>query len=479
MSHENQIEFPCRQRPEEPGIQRLLGIYGQRQEGLHMQRVKAHGGRITAAQLIALAALADAYTPGYPLHVTTRQDVELHGVRPEDVPRVQQGIAEVGLTTLGACGDTLRNVTTCPGNGLAAGSFDLSALADAIKAAAESLPFIREMPRKFKISISACPQACAKPWINCLGFVARPEGTFRAIGAGSLGQRPVTGIELYESLEVSEVVTLVVASLRLFNDEGDRERRHRARFRHVRERLGDAEFRRRLDAHFRRAVEESSWPVPDVEKVAKSELQRTQLHFPLGDVTPRQAFDLADAVEAARGNLRLGFEHDVLIYAVPELKLPGDLQRLRRGPRIVACPGTTWCSRGLANSRELERTLRQHSGTMDGLSIAMSGCPNNCAHAAVADIGLIGRIKTVGGRRTECFRLLAGGGKGFTPDLGVELHPAVPAVMVPGIVAWLAGRAGDTERASAALHGFVRCNQCQLRRKIERAVARGSARPAR
>ena len=119
MSYESQIEFPSRQCPEEPDRQRLLGIYGQRQEGLLMQRVKVHGGRIMAPQLRTLALLAEQYTPSYPLHLTTRQDVELHGVRPPDVPDIQRGIADVGLTTVGACGDTLRNVTVCPGNGVA------------------------------------------------------------------------------------------------------------------------------------------------------------------------------------------------------------------------------------------------------------------------------------------------------------------------------------------------------------------------
>ncbi len=477
MSHENQIEFPCRQCPEEPDSQRLLGLYGQRQEGLLMQRVKVHGGRIMAPQLRTLALLAEQYTPSYPLHLTTRQDVELHGVRPPDVPDIQRGIAGAGLTTVGACGDTLRNVTVCPGNGVVEGSFDVLPLADAIKAAAESLPFIRKMPRKFKISVCGCGRGCARPWINDLGLVARQDGTFRAIGAGSLGQRPGTGIELYESLCVSEMVPLVVAALRLFDAEGDRAHRSKARLRHLRERIGDAEFRTRLDRQFAEEKRRGTRPVPPLQRVDAGKPLAARLLLPFGDLAPDAARELADAAESADADLRIGLEHDILVYADGQLSLSPRLEATTRGPTIVACPATTWCQRGLADSREVERGIRELLSDSD-LSIGISGCPNNCAHAAVADVGLTGRIKTIDGQRTECFRLLAGGGKGLTPDLGVELHPAVPAALLPGLVAGLAGRADEAASAGLTFPEFVRRNRDELSREIEEAMARGGDGPA-
>ncbi|MFW6159462.1 MAG: hypothetical protein ACOC8E_08905 [Planctomycetota bacterium] len=252
MTDRTQLPFPCDRRPDDPTVRGLLGIYDQRQEGLHMQRVKVHAGRISSGRLRALAAIAREHTPDYPIHLTTRQDVELHGVRPEDIPAVHHALADVGLTTVGACGDSLRNLTACPASGLLPGTYDLTDLVDELRAAGESLPFIRDMPRKFKISVSGCEEACARPWINDLGLVGGPHGRFRAIFAGSLGRRPGTGIELYDSLEPAELIPLAVAALRLFNAEGDREHRSKARSRHVRERIGDQAFAERIGELFGR-----------------------------------------------------------------------------------------------------------------------------------------------------------------------------------------------------------------------------------
>ena len=272
--------FPPEKRPDDPEQRSLLGIYDQRQEGLHMQRIKVHRGHLSPGQFRALAELTREYTPNYPLHVTTRQDIQLHGVKPGDVPAVQEGIRDAGLTTVGACGDSLRNVTTCPETGLRAGRPDVGGVADAMREAGESMPFIRDMPRKFKMSVSCCGDMCAKPWINDLGLVARDDGTFRAIGAGSLGRRPATGIELYESIEPSEVVPLTVAALKFFNAEGNREKRYSARWRHVRERMGDDAFLERLDEEFERDFS-FAW-ADDVEQTLRVGIEATDLadHLP-------------------------------------------------------------------------------------------------------------------------------------------------------------------------------------------------------
>ena len=465
MDNHDDLQFPCTERPDDPSERSLLGIYGQRQEGLHMQRIKVHRGELSPSQLAALAELAREYTPDYPLHITTRQDVQLHGVRPEDLPAVQQGIQEAGLTTLGACGDSLRNVTTCPENGLRKGTPDVGGVADAIREAAESLPFIRDMPRKFKMSVSCCDNLCARPWINDMGLVARPDGTFRVIGAGSLGRRPATGIELCESVDLEEVVPLVVAALRFFNAEGNRDKRYSARWRHVRERMGDAAFAERLDDEFAREKEEGTWPVPEMPVVSGGLEQRAHLRLPLGDLTPGQALGLAKGAEKAAGTIRLGFEHDLFVFAESELRLSPELESMSNGPSVVACPGTTWCSRGLSDSRGVERELRNDWPAGLNLSLGFSGCPNNCAHAAVADIGVTGRIKTLGGKRTRCFRLFAGGGNGRNDRLGVELHRSVPEGRTPGLVTWIAQQFADASQGS--FPDFIDAEADRLRSQME------------
>ena len=466
MSGIETVEFPCQSFPDDPHALRLLGLYDMCTEGLVLQRIKVHAGRITPAQLRACAELAATFTPGYPVHVTTRQDIELHGLKPDDVPAVQKSIGAAGLTTLGAAGDTPRNVTVCPGCGLCPGMTNVSELADLIAQSAQTLPWIRKLPRKFKISISGCENATARPWINDVGLIACSDGTFRAIIAGSLGARPGTGIELYAGLKPDELIPLVIAALRLFNAEGDRQNRARARLRHVRERVGDNEFRGLLDALFQSEKAKGEWPVPNTPRVSGEPVKETRLRLPLGDIAPDLAVELADAAEATSTVIRLGVEHDIFLYG--DIELGPELQALIGEPSIVSCPGSTWCEKGIACSRDAATAIREKLPAGCDLRICLSGCPNNCAHAAVADIGLTGRMKTIEGTRTECFRLVVGGDKGRGPALAEELHAAIPADRVGAAVELLAAEyAGRRATGGEPFGTFVRRERAHLVERLD------------
>jgi sulfite reductase (ferredoxin) len=435
----NPPQFPCESLPENPSHARLLGIYPQRPDGLFMQRAKAPAGRLTLEQWQGLAEVAFRYTPHYPLHVTTRQSVELHGIHREDLPAVQRDIDLVGLSGAGACGDTVRNITVCPRNGCCPGTWDIGGVVSAIRAAVETLPWRASLPRKFKISVSGCREACGRPWINDVGLVANQDGAFCAILAGSLGARPDLGLLVYDSLPMEDLLPLVVASLRLFHAEGDRTNRSRARFRHVRQRLGEESFRSRVEELLQQEQREGRWPRPALRLVEAEVPLREQLHLPLGDITPDIVLELVDAVRAADGEVRLGMCHDLLIFAKAKPTLSPRLMALSVEPSIVACPGATWCSRGIVDSRAAASRVRGKFPNSCRLSIGITGCPNNCSQSAVADIGLIGRmLRRNGQEHVEGFKLCAGGGKGETATLGEELHPGFPAETVHEAVAWLA-----------------------------------------
>lgn len=434
MSITAAIKFPCEALPEDPAHARLLGVYPQRQEGLFMQRVKLPGGRIEPNQLRALASIAERYGPGSQLHLTTRQAIEFHGLRRDDIPAVQRDIEAAGLTALGACGDTLRNVTVCPGTGRCTETCDVSVLGDAIRARAALLPWIGQLPRKFKISISGCPNACARPWINDVGLIAQADGTIRAIVAGSLGARPGTGILFDGTLSPANAQHFAIAALRLFHAEGDRGNRSRARLRHVRERMGDAAFLQRLNDLFKEELRNGDGPGPDWPPVSAQAKLVCRLRPPLGDLAPALARELADAVEAVGADVRIGLEHDLLVHGKLPPALTPSLRPLAAEPCIVPCPGVTWCSRAIADSRGMAARIRAALPADCALAISISGCPNDCSHASVAEIGLVGRIRTVNGVRQECYRLLAGGGAGRTANLANELHPCVPATEVPATV---------------------------------------------
>jgi len=181
---------------------RLLGVYPQKQDGFFMQRIRIPAGRISWPQWRRIAELAIKHTPGVPLHLTTRQDIELHDVTRELIPAVHEGLAEAALTIFGAGGDSVRNVTVCAGCDLCRDALDLLPLARFVQSYLEQQPVIFNLGRKFKISFSGCKQACARPWISDLGFIAQANGLFTVIGAGSLGPKPAPGIRFYKDFSM-------------------------------------------------------------------------------------------------------------------------------------------------------------------------------------------------------------------------------------------------------------------------------------
>jgi hypothetical protein len=280
--------FPCGELPSDVRHARLLGIYPQRQQGLWMRRVRIPGGILSAGQWRALAEIARRLTPTAPLHLTTRQDVELHDLSAADVPRAEKLLAEAGLTSLGSGGDTLRNITVCP---CAAGGIrevpDLLPLAGAIGRVLAAVEGIFSLPRKFKISLG-CRQGCGRPFIHDLAFVAEQRDAqwgLQVVGAGSLGPKPATGIVLSDWIAPTHAPAAALAGVRLFARLGDRQNRGRARLRHVRQRLGDeaflTEWRRELDA----AKADRPWPaLAPASPPAAAPAGRITLTFPNGDV---------------------------------------------------------------------------------------------------------------------------------------------------------------------------------------------------
>ncbi|MBM4312181.1 MAG: hypothetical protein FJ119_14730, partial [Deltaproteobacteria bacterium] len=133
-----QPAFPCPSARADSRLLKLSGVYAQRQKGLWMQRIKIQGGALDALAWQRLADCARRHTPGTPLLLTTRQCIEFHNITTERLPGLQQELATAGFTGLGACGDTLRNITLCPGNGLCPDSVDFSAAADAVRRTLEA-----------------------------------------------------------------------------------------------------------------------------------------------------------------------------------------------------------------------------------------------------------------------------------------------------------------------------------------------------
>lgn len=438
MAARDKPQYPTGSVPEEAAQQKLLGLYDQRQPGLLLQRVRVPGGRLTAQQWQAIADAAEAVGARDALHLTTRQCVEVHGLTLEAVPVLQAALAEAGLSTVGAAGDTVRNFTVDAEAGLTPGTVDLLPLAEAMTTAVESLPGIWELPRKFKISLSGSSDARMRPWMSDVGIIADEAGTFSAIVAGSLGARPGTGIHFHDDLTAEETVALCVAAVRLHALEGDRENRRRARLRHVRERMGDVAFLERLEELFaeERGRHDATIPLPRASDLDAA--PRARMHVRLapthGDVPLRTLRELAAVAEAAGGEIRIGIEHDLHLFGVEIDALPLEAQAWLRPGRVVACPGTALCPKAAAPTYEAADALAQMADAHPEALFAISGCPNSCSHAMVADIGLIGRMKRVGDARIAVFDVYADGQAGTGPALAEKSVSAVPLAQLAEVV---------------------------------------------
>lgn len=424
-----QVVFPCEHMPADAGSQKLLGLYRQRQEGLWLQRVRVPGGVLGGEHWRALAAIARQFSPQTPLHLTTRQDVELHDLPETQVPAAQQALAAAGMTGFAAAGDTVRNITVCPCSGIAAGSVDLHPLAQRLDAVLATQEGVYALPRKFKISL-ACGEQCGQPWVNDLGLVAcAREGQWgvRVIIAGSLGARPGTGMLLFDWLPSTQILPLAVAAIRVFAIHGDRTNRAQARLRHIRERVGDDVFRQQMEAAFAAAKAERAWDDVPLTTTSSPFPARAMLTFPNGNLTPEAAEELGQLAADDRVRVRIANQHRVLIFGRDEQSLsdvlaakPQACAAARPQPSIVACPGRRWCQHASVHTNPLADRIRAEWGHRlpADATVCISGCPNGCSHAAVADFGLIGLLTTRDERKYETFHFSVGGGMGRTSVLG-------------------------------------------------------------
>src|SRR5438132_5426597 len=221
----------------------VRGTYGQRQAAdAQMLRVKVPQGLLTADQLQALADVGERYSRGFG-HITTRQNVQFHFVKLHDVEPALRRLAESGLTTREACGNSVRNITACPFAGVAAGErFDVTPYAEALTRYLLRHPLSATLPRKFKIAFEGCSIDHIATPINDLGFraVLAPGGGrgFRVTVAGGTAILVRTGALLHEFIPASEIFRVAEAVLSLFHDLGDYKHKQRNRIKFVIREIG-------------------------------------------------------------------------------------------------------------------------------------------------------------------------------------------------------------------------------------------------
>ncbi len=492
------------------------GVYGIRGcTDRYMVRVKIPLGILTPEQLERLAEIAETFTPLRLAHITTRQDIQFHNVQQSELVTVLHRLAEVGLTTREACGNTVRNVTCCPLAGVSPDEpFDVTPYA--LKTARFFLrnPLNQNLPRKFKIAFEGCATDHTCTAIQDLGVVARlrrdgdnEQRGFALFVGGGLGPIPMAAEPLADFVPEAQLIPAIEAVLRLFDRHGNRHDKNRARLKFVLRDWGIETFRQRWSEEFKIALLTRSgradWevlPVPEAPPPASATTpapepstpgydrwrttnciaQKQSGYFtvwircPLGDVT---AVQLRRVAAVARrfcgGRVRTTVSQNLLLRWVPEPFLPNVYRELElvglaepgaeRIADITRCPAADTCNLGITHARGLARALgdlfQNGLGTdpvLEGLSIKISGCPNACGQHHIANIGLYGNARTVDGHSVAFYRLLLGGYTRIGRAVFGEPIMALPAKRVPEALRTLLEHYRDHRHADESFGDFVR-----------------------
>jgi sulfite reductase (ferredoxin) len=436
-----------------------MGIYGQRQDGVQMVRIKLPGGNLTPDQLEVIGDCVEAYTGQLPTdgtlkekppkfaHVTTRQDIQANFVRLEDTLPFLRRLLDAGLTTREACGNTVRNVTSCFLAGVCPAEYaDVSVHARRFAEYFLRHPLAQQFPRKFKVTFSGCATDCSLSGMHDIGFIATTRDGkrgFQVWAAGGLSSQPVSAIKIEDFIEERELFVVGEALMRMHFKYSDRKRRARARMKYVMLQLGEQgfieEYRKQRAAIEKTHAQdtgfpEANWRTPS-GPLPRSALgvieqhdgrQAILVNLFRGDLTPAQCHAVAAAARAGgTDSLRVTAEQGLIIADVPADRVIAVLDALKdaglhtehaRGVAdIVACPGTETCRLGITSSRGLAEALQplmadlKKDGTLAGLSVKASGCQHSCGRHHIADLGFHGLAKKVAGQAVPHYQLHVGG----------------------------------------------------------------------
>jgi len=441
-----------------------LGVYGQRQEGVNMLRVKVPGGRITPAQLEALGDVAEQYSQKGHANITTRQSVQIHYIPLDQTPDAMRRLAQAGLTTREACSNTVRNMTACPLAGVCPREHvDVSEHLDGALHHFLRNPLTQQMPRKFKISFSGCEADCAQAMLHDAGVVAlehNGQHGFMVKAAGGLGHKPHEAIVVEEFIPESDLLFALEALVTLHSKYSDRTKRSRSRIKFLVDRFGAEGFREKYREEFARTREalagkpfvQGKWrtaaPITAPGQSAPRRLFAQHqaglfvlpVSVPLGELSVAQLRGLAQVLhEHGLDEVHTTQDQNLVIMNVAQGKLDTLRAALARlglrepvtGDNVVACPGSSTCRLGITSSTIVARKL---SGGAHDLSIRVSGCQNGCAQPETGDIGIYGEGRRLHGKLIAHYQTYFGGSGMSGGGLGVK-GPSVPAARIEPVLA--------------------------------------------
>ncbi|MDF3025906.1 MAG: Ferredoxin--nitrite reductase [Fluviicola sp.] len=440
------------------------GVYGQRQLGVQMIRIKLPYGKVTSNQLRRIAQVSDEYSTGR-LHITTRQDIQIHHVSLDRTPQLWADLEKDDVTLREACGNTVRNVTASDNAGINPDElFDVTPYAEQVFQYFLRKPFGQELGRKIKIAFSSDDRDDALTFIHDFGFIPRIESEtkgFKVMIGGGLGAQPFLAHIAYEFLPADELIPFIEASIRVFDRHGERKSRNKARMKYLISKIGLETFLDLVkqektavqfgspedqlkvidtfeyekldpispDKLFTDDQDYNQWIRSNVSLQKQAGYLAVYIKVPLGDFYTDQARSLAYLLDSLKlPELRFTVNQNIQLRGVRAEQLQtvySQLSQLNLNESgyggladITACPGTDTCNLGISNSTnvalELESFIRLNYPKLieeTGISIKISGCMNSCGQHGLAQIGFHGSsIKTKEGT-LPALQVLLGGGK--------------------------------------------------------------------
>ena len=443
------------------------GIYGQRQPGVQMVRIKMPFGKVTVKQLLRISDISDEYAIAN-LHLTTRQDIQIHYVSLDRTPELWTKLAQDDITLREACGNTVRNVTASSEAGIDPDEpFDVSPYAYETFRYFVRNPICQDMGRKFKIAFSSSDLDSGFAFMHDLGFIPKvrltaegvEERGFKVMVAGGLGAQPMLAYPAFEFLPEDQLIPYAEAVIRVFDRHGERTSRNKARMKYLVAKIGFDAFKELVEQE-RIAIKTKSFtvdrnsvPLPEPPPVV--EIPAVQLTNPdhyeawlktnvfeqkqkgfygvrikvlLGDLSTEKARLLVPLIQQfAADDVRITVNQGLLLKFVRPEALPYLFQELDKlglaAPGfdstldITACPGTDTCNLGISSSTgisvEFERMLKEEYPDLiynTDIKIKISGCMNSCAQHGMVPIGFHGSSMKHGKSVLPALQLLLGGG---------------------------------------------------------------------
>jgi ferredoxin-nitrite reductase len=427
--------------------------------GRFMMRLRVPSGIANSDQLRVLGDIIQRYGDEGTADITTRQSIQLRGIRIEDLPEIFRKMATVGLTSMQSAMDNVRNITGSPVAGIEAGElYDTRAmiqeLQDRIISNGEGNPEFSNLPRKFNIAIAGCRDNSVHAEINDLAFVpAFKDDVFGfnvLVGGFFSGKRCDAAIPMNVWVAPEEVVEFSLSILRLFRDNGLRANRMKARLMFLIDEWGIEKFRAEAERVYGKvlltaaAKDEIEWEKRDhigVYPQKQAGLNYVGLHIPVGKLNATDFFELARLAEVyGTGELRFTVEQNAIIPHVDDTKLPtllsepilakfqvspGNLTRT-----VVSCTGAQFCNFAMIETKHhavaVIGAVEAKVDVPKPVRIHWTGCPNSCGQPQVADIGLMGVKMRKDGKTVEGVDIFMGGTVGKDAKLGEKVMKGIP-----------------------------------------------------